>query len=144
LLDPIFSFIFADFGLILWGTDQVEYPWQRNNLMNLLRGLSDSSYRLEMTIRWGRDGIIDQIVRELDDDGFFDPNPEFTIGKIVINRDEMQAVKQVTEALDVIIDNLDTYYSKNEEYTSHSEWPNVVEKVIEALAVLESKPNHSS
>ena len=87
-------------------TDKLEFPFYRSELVGYLEDLARMEpATMEPFLQEGRDsGFLDFLVHFFFDDTEIAEDPESLIGEIFHNRDEVEAVRPVTAALDAILE----------------------------------------
>jgi hypothetical protein len=119
----------------------VKYPYMREDLLNTIEALSDADYQQKAWVEHEYPpGIVyddfDEAVHVLFDNMRLLEAPELSIDTIVRNREELDAVLQVTFAIDHVLNKLGTELS-DAEYIADPDWAKVIETAAKALAILE-------
>ena len=109
----------------------VKFPWFREELIRNLKDLSDKVYQQRVWVDkiYPHDNFYDDFTQQvnfLGDAGFF-YNPKDTVGDIVKNEKELNAVMEVVYAIDKIFNQYGKELS-DKEYISLPEWQEVIEK----------------
>lgn len=122
----------------------VKHPWWREELFRALRKLADVEYQQQVWIKHifpsnVTHDSLDEVIHILFDDTSLAESPEDTVGWILENEMEVEAVKQVSQALDSMLIVLGTDLS-DAQYIASPYWNQIVETAATALSILEKKP----
>ena len=118
----------------------IKLPEKRKELFYYIETLANPNYQRQAWVNHQfPPGIeydcFDYAVNFLFDDTALADAPETTIGWILENKDEVQAIGQVIQAIDTVLNTLGTDLS-DEEYISSDEWSQVVTTASAALSIL--------
>ncbi|WP_370949661.1 hypothetical protein AB5J62_19435 [Amycolatopsis sp. cg5] len=118
----------------------VTYPAMRANIVEALRAMADPEHQNRVWLReeYARDGSYDDFTLHINsfDDLQMRDFPERTVGDILRNKEELQAIRAVNDALATLFDRLG-YQLSDEEYVNSPEWPQVVKTASAALRVFD-------
>lgn len=125
----------------------VKYPAMRDELISAIESLSNAEYQKQAWVNHSfPPGVeydeFDNAVHVLFDDLRLMEAPEGTLGTVVRNTEELEAVKQVTYAVDRVLRKLGDDLS-DAEYIADPDWADVLQTASEALVVL-LKPDENS
>ena len=116
----------------------IQYPERRDELIYYLKALADKQYVIDVWVNHnfppGIYDCFDYAVHFFFDDTGLAENPKATIGFILENDTEVEAIQLITKSIDNLLDDA----GKNlpdEEYINHSKWGNIIEASTNALKV---------
>ncbi len=117
----------------------VQYPWRRTELLYYLDILASPEKQRQIWLEHiFPPGIVyselDYAIHFLFDDTALADDPEVTVGDILLNQDEVAAIKAVTSAIDAVLNQLGIDKTQ-EKYLTSPEWYPVIEAAKAALAV---------
>jgi hypothetical protein len=118
----------------------IQLPHKREELIYYLTALSDPVYQRQAWVNHEfPTGVVydcfDYAVHFLFDDTALADAPEKTIGWILEDEQEMQAVSKVIHAIDEVLNKLGTELT-DEQYINSPEWQQVIEAAKSALPIL--------
>lgn len=121
----------------------VNLPRQREELLHYLHALADPDYQQQVWLdKKFPDGIIydsfDYAVNFLFDDTRLADAPELTLGEILENSEEIEAVRKVIAAIDVLLNTAGGNLTFAE-YRQYPEWQDVITAAAEGLRHLRQK-----
>jgi hypothetical protein len=120
----------------------IQLPHKREELIYYLTALADPVYQHRVWLKHEfPPGIVydcfDYAVNFFFDDTALADAPQETIGWILENEEEMQAVSKVINAVDEVLNKLGTELT-DEQYINSPEWQSVIESAKAALLVLKN------
>jgi len=122
----------------------VKFPQMREELLGTLTSLSEESYQQRVWIEHKLPAghtpktfydSFDLVVHFLFDDTHLADNPKKTIGSILKNSSEAEAIKTLTQKIDRVLQVVGNQGS-DKDYISSAEWPEVIDAAKAALKVL--------
>jgi len=116
---------------------EVEYPWQRDEVLDAIRELADREHQRRVWPDPQEFQNFDEVIHWLYDDTWLLEEPELSIGSILRGPDEARALHPLREAVDTLLDTLGVDLT-DEEYVASPLWDPVVTAARNALAVLET------
>jgi hypothetical protein len=117
----------------------VKYMQIRKRVINSLKRLSDINYQERVWVRndvsQGYEDCFDFVVNLFFDDTELADSPEKTIGIILKDHREVNAIRTVTQSIDSLLHKLGTD-RLDKDYISDPDWSKVVEASKSALLIL--------
>jgi hypothetical protein len=122
----------------------VKYPNMRDELIETLQDLSDVEYQRRTWVNHEfPEGIqfdcFDNSIHLLLGDMSLITNPERSLGSVVENEVELNAVRKVALAIDHMLKKLGNE-ATDAEYINDPEWSEVINTSSEALRIIEGRP----
>ena len=124
----------------------VQYTQIRDDLIDILRYLSDDKYQRELWLERTRNYVveedffhsIDEISHFIFDDMQLDCRAHDAIGTILENAQEAEAVRVVADSLNKCIDALGN--ASDKEYIEYGGWTDVVSSAAMAYRIITDRP----
>lgn len=118
----------------------VEFPEMRENVLSAVRALGDAEYQDRVWIRreYPHEGYFDDFSLNLNilfDDTLVLENPALALGKILRSDDEVSAMTELAERIDLVL-KAEGPDRSDAEYMESRHWPGVLQAASRAYLVL--------